>query len=295
MSWVTAAIRSASEASGSSSTHPVERAGEVTRVRVDVLHPRARPLGQRGHRDQDRISTTPVEPFTRIRSPVLMRSPAFVVPTTAGMPNSRATTAGVRDGAARLGHEPRDLGEEDDPRGVGHPAHEDVALLDLVELVERGDVARRALDHAGRRREALDLAGRRRLARVELVREAPERRCRGRRAPPRSRCRSTTAGAARRRPRARRGGPRRARGRRTPLVGHQQPQLVVVEEDDVLGVVDRARLDELAPDRERHEPEPRVRALVDVEVVVRRERVHAQRRGRAPAGASRVPRPRRPP
>ena len=33
-------------------------------------------------------------PLTRIRSPVLIRSPAFVVPTTAGMPNSRATTAG---------------------------------------------------------------------------------------------------------------------------------------------------------------------------------------------------------
>ena len=36
----------------------------------------------------------PVVPFTRIRSPVVIRSPAFVVPTTAGMPNSRATTAG---------------------------------------------------------------------------------------------------------------------------------------------------------------------------------------------------------
>ena len=36
----------------------------------------------------------PDEPFTRIRSPVLIRSPALVVPTTAGMPNSRATTAG---------------------------------------------------------------------------------------------------------------------------------------------------------------------------------------------------------
>src|SRR2546425_7412158 len=43
---------------------------------------------------QERISTTPVEPFTRIRSPVLMRSVALDVPTTAGMANSRDTTAG---------------------------------------------------------------------------------------------------------------------------------------------------------------------------------------------------------
>ena len=33
-------------------------------------------------------------PFTRTRSPLLIRSVATDVPTTAGIPNSRATTAG---------------------------------------------------------------------------------------------------------------------------------------------------------------------------------------------------------
>src|SRR5690242_6195371 len=41
-----------------------------------------------------RISTTPVEPSTRIRSPVLIRFVAIDVPMTAGMPNSRERTAG---------------------------------------------------------------------------------------------------------------------------------------------------------------------------------------------------------
>src|SRR3954468_8934256 len=41
-----------------------------------------------------RISTTPVDPSTRIRSPVLIRFVAIDVPMTAGMPNSRDSTAG---------------------------------------------------------------------------------------------------------------------------------------------------------------------------------------------------------
>src|SRR5207244_1276244 len=41
-----------------------------------------------------RISTTPVEPLTRRRSPVLIVAVAVEVPTTAGIPNSRETTAG---------------------------------------------------------------------------------------------------------------------------------------------------------------------------------------------------------
>ena len=36
----------------------------------------------------------PVLPLTRTRSPVLIRCVATEVPTTAGMPNSRETTAG---------------------------------------------------------------------------------------------------------------------------------------------------------------------------------------------------------
>src|SRR5687768_6106714 len=40
------------------------------------------------------ISTAPLEPFTRTRSPVFILWVASEVPTTAGMPNSRETTAG---------------------------------------------------------------------------------------------------------------------------------------------------------------------------------------------------------
>src|SRR5262249_39701246 len=41
-----------------------------------------------------RTSTVPADPSTRIRSPVRMRFVATDVPTTAGMPNSRDSTAG---------------------------------------------------------------------------------------------------------------------------------------------------------------------------------------------------------
>src|SRR5438445_156203 len=43
---------------------------------------------------QRKTSTVPVVPLTRTRSPVEIRSVASDVPTTAGIPNSRATTAG---------------------------------------------------------------------------------------------------------------------------------------------------------------------------------------------------------
>src|SRR5262249_33739472 len=43
---------------------------------------------------QRSISPIPLVPFTRTRSPVAIRSVAIDVPTTAGIPNSRATTAG---------------------------------------------------------------------------------------------------------------------------------------------------------------------------------------------------------
>src|SRR5439155_16748197 len=49
------------------------------------------PRDRRAHRS---TSTIPLVPFTRTRSPVLIRSVAIEVPTTAGTPNSRATTAG---------------------------------------------------------------------------------------------------------------------------------------------------------------------------------------------------------
>src|SRR5699024_4249297 len=43
----------------------------------------------RGVAADSRISTVPLEPSTRTRSPVLMRCVPSWVPTTAGMPNSR--------------------------------------------------------------------------------------------------------------------------------------------------------------------------------------------------------------
>ena len=51
-------------------------------------------LGAAGFSKLERISTCPVDPLTRIRSPVLMRRVASDVPTTAGIENSRDTTAG---------------------------------------------------------------------------------------------------------------------------------------------------------------------------------------------------------
>src|SRR5690348_12371250 len=49
----------------------------------------------------------------------------------------------MRNRAARLGDEAGDLREEHDPGRVRHPAHEDLALLHLVELVQRGHEAGR--------------------------------------------------------------------------------------------------------------------------------------------------------
>jgi len=90
-----------------------------------------------------------------------------------GDPELARDDGGMRRHAAGVRHEPRDLREQDDPRRVRHLADEDLALLHLVELVERGDAARDALDHPGRGAEAVhlvDLLGR---CSVELLREAP--------------------------------------------------------------------------------------------------------------------------
>ena len=43
----------------------------------------------------------------------------------------------MRGRAARVGDEAADLGEQHDPGRVGHLADEDVAVADLVELVDR--------------------------------------------------------------------------------------------------------------------------------------------------------------
>ena len=52
-------------------------------------------------------------------------------------------------------------------------------------------------------------------------------------------------------------------------VPDEHPQLVVAQEQDVVGLVEPAGLDELPADRQQHEPDVGVGALVDVEVVVR--------------------------
>ena len=59
-------------------------------------------------------------------------------------------------------------------------------------------------------------------------------------------------------------------------VADQHPQLVVAQEHHVVGLVQAPGLHQLAADRHQHQPDVRVRALVDVEVVVGRERGHPQ-------------------
>src|SRR4051795_3001177 len=67
--------------------HRRRHAGEGHHVRVD-RH------GEGDDGPQPSTPTIPLAPLTRLRAAVLTRSPALPVPTTAGMPNSRATTAG---------------------------------------------------------------------------------------------------------------------------------------------------------------------------------------------------------
>ena len=127
---------------------------------VGSLSARSRqPAGRRPSAGSSRrISTRPVVPSTRTRSPVTIRWVATDVPMTAGIPNSRARTAGCEVGAAGVGDEPGDLREQDDPGRVRHLADEDVAVADVVELVDRADDPGDALDDAGRRAEPGDHA-----------------------------------------------------------------------------------------------------------------------------------------
>ena len=61
-----------------------------------------------------------------------------------------------------------------------------------------------------------------------------------------------------------------------PCAADQHPQLVVAQEHHVIGDVQPPRLDQLASDRHQHQADVGVRALVDVEVVVRRQWRHAE-------------------
>ena len=209
---------------------------------------------------------TALDPLGRHRRPDDGRDPELAR-DDGGM---RRHAAGVRD-------EPGDLREQHDPRRIRHLADEDLALLYLVELVERGDAARDALDDAGRGAEPVHLVDLLRRRAVKLLGEAPER-------PVRERERLLRRGAD----------PLRRSDERLLLalvpavgddrprveglgVGRQQAELVVAEVEHVLLIVERAGLDQLPPDCDRGETHARVRALVDEEVVVGRERVHPQR------------------
>ena len=74
--------------------------------------------------------------------------------------------AGVRDQA-------RDLGEQHDPRRIGHVADQDVAGADVVELVLAQHDPGRALDDARRAGNALELVRDLTFLAREFLREAP--------------------------------------------------------------------------------------------------------------------------
>src|SRR5438445_5305242 len=97
-----------------------------------------------------------------------------------GDPELPRDDRGMRRNAAGVGHKPTDLREQDDPGRVRHLAHENLALLDLVEVVNGRDDTRGALGDTGRGGEPDDLVDRRGRLAVELLREAPERQIRER-------------------------------------------------------------------------------------------------------------------
>ncbi len=104
---------------------------------------------------------------------------------TAGIPNSRASTAGCEVVPPVSVTSPAIFVNSTTQAGIGHLADEDVAVADLVELVDRSDDPGGAFDDAGRRPEAGDQPLVVRLLLVEAVRVAPvdeirERELRGR-------------------------------------------------------------------------------------------------------------------
>ena len=78
----------------------------------------------------------------------------------------------MRGQAAGVGDQPGDLGEQHDPGRVGHLADQDVALADLVELVDGADHPGDALDDARRAAEPVT-ARSSSAALVEPLGEAP--------------------------------------------------------------------------------------------------------------------------
>src|SRR5207244_2742688 len=76
----------------------------------------------------------------------------------------------VRRRSAGVGHEPGDLREEDDPCRVRHLADEDVAVLDLAELIDREHDPGGPLQDPGRTRDPGDGRSILALLAVEAIR-----------------------------------------------------------------------------------------------------------------------------
>ena len=197
-------------------------------------HRRGRPVAcadRDGAATLTRISTTPVLPSTRIRSPVLMR-----VRADRGADDRRdAVLAGedgrVRHGPAGVGHDRDDLAVQDLPGRVGHLADEDLARPEAVELGLGHDDARHALDDARRAGDAADLRRSTSPRAVELVREAPQVEVREGELRRRDRADPVLGldllGRGALGPRGRDDGPPVDAGR----VADERPQLVVAEQD----------------------------------------------------------------
>ena len=182
----------------------------------------------------------------------------------------------MRGEATGVGHQTGHLGEEHDPGRIRHLADDDVALADLVELIGGENDACHSFHDARRSRHSSHLSLHGRRLSVEFVRESPVAPVRNRElrrrhgADPVGGVESVRGGALLAAP--------RDRGLRLELrrIAHENPELVVSKEDDVVGRVQHAHPDELVADRDQDEAQMGVRALVDIEVVVGRERRHLE-------------------
>ena len=87
-----------------------------------------------GSRPTPAGSTLPVEPSTVMSCPSLRRTVASPQPTTAGIPYSRAMIEAWASGAADVGDDCCRVIEEVSPRRGREWGHENLAVLELVEL-----------------------------------------------------------------------------------------------------------------------------------------------------------------
>ena len=219
----------------------------------------------------------PVEPLTRTRSPVVIRCGCCRRADDGGKAELTGDDRRVGRNAPGIGNEPTDPREQDDPRRVRHRQTRISPLPHFVELVERSDETGGALDHSRRAPPARGSGLPARAAHGGTSPGSPRGCSRGTRAGTPWRCRSTRAAERRSCVRARPDGRRRVTWRRRRRASREHAELVVAQEHHVLGIIEHVGLDEASTDRDEDEPHIGVRGLVDVEVVVRRKRVHAQR------------------